>query len=67
MKSFWITYIAATLALLAFCYSFLGVLPLCGAVIAGAALSSARLSRKRGALAAQKHLIATALLASWAE
>jgi hypothetical protein len=66
MKSFWITYIAATLALLAFCYSFLCVLPLCGAVTAGAAVGSAWLFRKREALAAQKHLIAIALLASFA-
>jgi hypothetical protein len=66
MKAFWITYAATTLALLAFCYSFLGVLPLCGAVTAGAAVSSAWLYRKRAALAAQKHPIAVALIASFA-
>lgn len=66
MKSFWITYIAATLALLAFCYSFLGVLPLCGAVTAGAAASAGWVFRKRKALAAQKHLLGIALLASFA-
>ena len=66
MKSFWFTYSAGTLALLLFCYSFLGVLPLCGAVTAGAAASAAWLFRKRKALAAQKHLVGIALLASFA-
>jgi hypothetical protein len=66
MKSFWITYSIATLALLAFCYSFLGVLPLCGAVTVGAVVSTAWLFRKRTALAAQKHLVGIALLASFA-
>lgn len=65
MKSFWITYVVATLALLGFCYSFLGALPLCAAVTGGAIAVSFYLFRKRSALAVQKHLIPVALLASF--
>jgi hypothetical protein len=65
MKSFWITYTIVTLALLAFCYSFLGVLTLCAAVTGGAAASSLYLFRKRNTLALQKHLVPVALLASF--
>ncbi len=66
MRSFWITYAAATLALLAFCYSSLGALPLCGIATVGAAASSVWLFCRREALAGQKRLIAIALLASFA-
>ncbi len=65
MKSFWITYVIGTLALLGFCYSFLVVLPLCAFVTVGAAGSSIWLFCKREALARQRHLIPVALLASF--
>ena len=65
MKPFWITYVGATLALLAFCYSFLGELPVCAVVTVGAGLCSAWLFGKRKALAAQEHPILLAFIGSF--
>ena len=64
MRLFWITYMIATLGLLAFCYSFLGVLPLCVAVTAGAGVGAVWLIWKREALRRQRHMIFIAVLAS---
>jgi hypothetical protein len=50
--------------LLGFCYSALGVLPLCAAVTTGAAASAIWLVYKREALLRQRYLIPIALLAS---
>jgi hypothetical protein len=64
MKRFWITYIVGTMALLAFCFSFLVALPLCTAMVIASGLSTLWLYRRRTTLSQSRHLVSVALMAS---
>ena len=68
MKSFWFTYVLATVALLGFCcWCLFGFQPvLCGMLLAGTVLSTVLLVRKRRILSRQKHLVPVAVVASFA-
>jgi hypothetical protein len=64
MKAFWLTYALATIALVAYCCSFLVHPFLCAIVITGAAASSSFLVYKRRRLMQQRYLVPVALVAS---
>ena len=64
MKRFWLIYAVVTVALVAFCCSFLDNLLLCWTIIAGAAGSASLLVHKRHVLMQLRYLALLALVAS---